>query len=96
MCRVTARDSRCEHCSRFSHCNNNDLVCLSKFRELERILDEYEGYGGALDEGRAWADEAMASREKLKEIKQVSEDIIKMNYGLSEKALKILEMTKED
>lgn len=29
--------TRCEeHCNKFSHCNNNDLICVSKYRAKER------------------------------------------------------------
>lgn len=33
--------------------------------ELKAKLDEYEKYGGVIDEGKAWADEAMENRDKL-------------------------------
>lgn len=38
------RDEKCENCNRFSHCNNNELVCISKYRvkyqELEQVKQE--------------------------------------------------------
>lgn len=40
MIEIKARDSRCEKCSRFSHCNNNELVCLEKFWEVKQLLEQ--------------------------------------------------------
>ena len=37
---IKARDSKCEKCNRFSHCNNNELVCISKFNEVKYLLEE--------------------------------------------------------
>ncbi len=38
------RDEKCENCNRFSHCNNNELVCISKYRvkyqKLEQVKQE--------------------------------------------------------
>lgn len=39
---IKARDSRCEKCSRFSHCNNNELVCIEKFWEVKQLLEDSE------------------------------------------------------
>lgn len=39
------RDEKCQNCNRFSHCNNNELVCISKYRikyqECERLKKQY-------------------------------------------------------
>lgn len=35
---IKIRDAACEKCSRFSHCNNNSLVCITKFKKLEEQL----------------------------------------------------------
>lgn len=40
MTEIKARDNRCEKCSRFSHCNNNELVCLEKFWEVKCLSQE--------------------------------------------------------
>lgn len=38
---IKVRTSECNNCNKFSHCNNNDLVCIKKFRLLEQqLLDE--------------------------------------------------------
>lgn len=37
---IKARDSRCEKCNKFSHCNNNELVCIEKFWEIKHSLQE--------------------------------------------------------
>lgn len=47
-----------ERCNKFSHCNNNDLICVSKYRakeqeceELKEQLDDLqENYQQILDE----------------------------------------------
>lgn len=36
---VEARDGYCEKCAKFSHCNNNDLVCIAKFNKLKNKLE---------------------------------------------------------
>lgn len=40
MIEIKARDNRCEKCSRFSHCNNNELVCTEKFWEVKQLLEQ--------------------------------------------------------
>ena len=42
MSKIDARDSQCENCRKFSHCNNNDLVCITKFQQLKSTLDEID------------------------------------------------------
>lgn len=46
------RPKRCQKCNRFSHCNNNELVCLEKFREVKQLLEdsEYDKYKQIIDE----------------------------------------------
>ena len=34
--------AECEKCNRFSHCNNNELVCKSKYNEIYRQADTYK------------------------------------------------------
>lgn len=35
MNKIDIRDLQCENCRKFSHCNNNDLVCITKFQQLK-------------------------------------------------------------
>lgn len=35
MSEINVRDLQCENCRKFSHCNNNELVCISKFQQLK-------------------------------------------------------------
>ena len=44
-------DASCSNCNKFSHCCNNDLICISKYREKE---EECEGLKEALDEIRQY------------------------------------------
>lgn len=30
----------CEKCNKFSHCNNNELICISKYEEKEQECEE--------------------------------------------------------
>ena len=30
----------CERCNKFSHCNNNDLICISKYKAKEQECEE--------------------------------------------------------
>ena len=30
----------CEKCNKFSHCNNNDLICISKYKAKEQECKE--------------------------------------------------------
>ena len=30
----------CEKCNKFSHCNNNDLICISKYKAKEQECEE--------------------------------------------------------
>lgn len=30
----------CLNCNKFSHCNNNDLICISKYKEKEQECEE--------------------------------------------------------
>ena len=30
----------CEKCNKFSHCNNNDLICISKYKTKEQECEE--------------------------------------------------------
>ena len=31
----------CARCNKFSHCNNNNLICVERYRELEAKVPEY-------------------------------------------------------
>ena len=31
---------KCENCNKFSHCNNNNLVCMSEYNKLYKTLTE--------------------------------------------------------
>ena len=31
---------KCENCNKFSHCNNNNLVCVSEYNKLYKTLTE--------------------------------------------------------
>lgn len=33
-------DASCSNCNKFSHCCNNDLICISKYREKEQECEE--------------------------------------------------------
>ena len=33
-------DGSCSNCNKFSHCCNNDLICISKYREKEQECEE--------------------------------------------------------
>ena len=33
-------DGSCSNCNKFSHCCNNDLICISKYREKEEECEE--------------------------------------------------------
>ena len=35
-------NKKCEKCSRFSHCNNNGLICKSKYGTLKQALNMIE------------------------------------------------------
>lgn len=35
MSEIRIRDNSCENCAKFSHCNNNDLVCIRKFQQIK-------------------------------------------------------------
>lgn len=32
--------SYCEKCNKFSHCNNNDLICIARYRAKEQECEE--------------------------------------------------------
>ena len=36
MSNEKVRTPECTNCNKFSHCNNNDLVCIKKFIRLEQ------------------------------------------------------------
>lgn len=33
-------DGSCSNCNKFSHCCNNDLICISKYKEKEQECEE--------------------------------------------------------
>ena len=33
----------CLNCNKFSHCNNNDLICISKYKEKEQECQALKG-----------------------------------------------------
>lgn len=35
-------NKKCEKCNKFSHCNNNDLICKSKYGTLKQALNMIE------------------------------------------------------
>lgn len=37
-------NDNCEKCNKFSHCNNNDLICISKYRTKEREVEDWKCY----------------------------------------------------
>lgn len=39
---VNIRDEKCIKCAKFSHCNNNGLVCISKFKALEQEYEQFK------------------------------------------------------
>lgn len=50
---------KCENCNKFSHCNNNNLVCVSEYDKLKQTLTDikeiakngcYDDCGMPLDE----------------------------------------------
>ena len=37
-------DASCSNCNKFSHCCNNDLICISKYREKEQECEKLKEY----------------------------------------------------
>ena len=37
-------DELCSNCNKFSYCNNNDLICVSKYKAKEQECDKWESY----------------------------------------------------
>lgn len=33
-------NDNCLKCNKFSHCNNNDLICISRYRAKERKIED--------------------------------------------------------
>lgn len=50
MSEITVRDEKCENCAKFSHCNNNDLVCISRFQQLKAENEKLSTQNYYLDE----------------------------------------------
>ena len=68
---------------------NQRLKLKQRNDELQAKLDKHEEYGGVIDEGRAWAKEAMDKRVLLKDIKDFCND---QNLKYDTTACTILEM----
>lgn len=68
MSEINARDLQCENCRKFSHCNNNELVCISKFKQLKAENEELRARNsrGML----AFLEEDFKKEQKIKEYKQ--------------------------
>lgn len=94
-------DASCSNCNKFSHCNNNDLICISKYKEKEQELQEVKE---ELNECRFDRNLAQLKchqlEQKLDNIKDVS-NTYQMDYIfnngvnlLTTKILKIIEGEK--
>ena len=35
-------NDNCEKCSKFSHCNNNNLICISRYRVKEQECKDWQ------------------------------------------------------
>ena len=42
----------CINCNKFSHCNNNDLICISKYNELIKSNKDVNYYFNKIVERR--------------------------------------------
>ena len=69
----------CEKCNKFSHCNNNDLICISKYKAKEQECEElkedrerwksnFNGKVSAIEELLHQLDQLKAENEELKRI----------------------------
>lgn len=36
-------NDNCEKCSKFSYCNNNDLICVSRYRAKKHEIEDLQG-----------------------------------------------------
>ena len=67
----------CEKCNKFSHCNNNDLICISKYKAKEQECEElkedrerwksnFNGKVSAIEELLHQLDQLKAENEELR------------------------------
>lgn len=51
--------SNCEKCNKFSHCNNNDLICIARYRTKEQECEELKEQLNIIKLRRAEVEEKM-------------------------------------
>lgn len=72
-------DESCSNCNKFSHCNNNDLICVSKYKAKEQECEELKftiKHTGLLD----LMNENVELRNTFNEILKFSKHIIIMAF----------------
>lgn len=73
MREINARDLQCENCRKFSHCNNNELVCISKFKQLKVENEELRARNSR--DTLAFLEEDFKKEQKIKKYKQCLDEI---------------------
>ena len=83
----------CEKCNKFSHCDNNDLICISKYKAKEQECEElkedrerwksnFNGKVSAIEELLHQLDQLKAENEELRRsITKIFACLIKANRG---------------
>ena len=51
--------SNCEKCNKFSHCNNNDLICIARYKAKEQECEELKEQLNIIELRRAEVEEKM-------------------------------------
>ena len=60
----------CEKCNKFSHCNNNDLICISKYKAKEQECEELKEKVKELHQGWINCDKERNLQEANSEFRQ--------------------------
>ena len=83
--------THCKKCNKFSHCNNNNLICISKYKtkeqeceelkeDIERWKSNFNGKVSAIEELLQQLDQLKAENEELRRsITKIFACLIKAN-----------------
>lgn len=70
-------DELCLNCNKFSHCNNNDLICVAKYKAKEEECEELETMVAEAEEAPICfhCDEEPCIRQERDKYKQALDEI---------------------
>lgn len=80
----------CEKCNKFSHCNNNDLICISKYKTKEQEYEELK------EDRERWKSNFNGKVSAIEELLQQLDQLKAKNIKISKTLTEIIRFFKED